>query len=81
MICVLIFYFVSLEKVGMIQNFQALIHFSSFTGITHFSLKESKCSLVCYRVVWNRISHLCLKIRDIKSCQYYWDGGQILNHG
>jgi hypothetical protein len=37
MICVLIFYFVPLEKVGMIQNFQAMIHLSSLTGITYFS--------------------------------------------
>lgn len=71
--------FCSREKVGMIQNFQALNHFSSFTGITYFSLNDSKHCLVCYSVVWNRISHLCLKTGFIKSSQYYWNGGQILN--
>jgi hypothetical protein len=81
MICVLIFYFVPLEKVGLIQNCQSLIHFSSFTGITYFSLKESKHSLVCYSVVWNKIFHLCPKIGDTKSSQYYWDGGLEIKSG
>jgi hypothetical protein len=72
MIHALIFYFVPVEEVGLIQNFQALIQFSSFTRITYFSLKDSKRCLFCYSVLWNRISHFCLKRGDIKSSQHYW---------